>query len=100
MAWNPFGVMFELSASSGSVKRTSATQFTVKINASWETYYSGAQTNYGMTASSGGKSVTLNPFGTYASSGSYTYNTPITDKTVVAVHLLVLIILLAMELQQ
>lgn len=70
MAWNPFGVQFELSASSGGVTRTSATQYTVKINASWETYYSGAQTNYGMTASSGGKSVTLNPFGTYASSGS------------------------------
>ncbi len=70
MAWNPFGVMFELSASSGGVTRTSATQYTVKINASWETYYDGAQTNYGMTASSGNGSVTLNPFGTYASSGS------------------------------
>ena len=70
MAWNPFGVQFELSASSGGVTRTSATQYTVKINVAWETYYSGAQTNYGMTASSGGGSVTLNPFGTYASSGS------------------------------
>lgn len=70
MAWNPFGVAFELSASSGGVTRTSATQYTVKINASWETYYSGARTNYGMTASSGGRSVILNPFGTYASSGS------------------------------
>lgn len=70
MAWNPFGVQFELSASSGGVTRTSATQYTVKINASWETYYSGAQTNYGMTASSGGGSVNLNTFGKYASSGS------------------------------
>lgn len=70
MAWNPFGVQFELSASSGGVTRTSATQYTVKINASWETYYSGAQTNYGMTASSGGSSVNLNTFGKYASSGS------------------------------
>ena len=70
MAWNPFGVMFELSASSGGVTRTSATQYTVKINAAWETYYEGAQTNYGMTASSGNGSVILNPFGTYASSGS------------------------------
>jgi hypothetical protein len=70
MAWNPFGVMFELTATGGTVTRTSATQYTVKINAAWETYYSGAQTNYGMTASSGGGSVTLNPFGTYASSGS------------------------------
>ena len=70
MAWNPFGVAFEVAASSGGVTRTSATQYTVKINASWESYYSGAQTNYGMTASSGGGSVTLNPFGTKASSGS------------------------------
>lgn len=70
MAWNPFGVSFELTASGGTVTRTSATQYTVKINATWETYYSGAQTNYGMTASSGGGSVTLNKFGTYASSGS------------------------------
>lgn len=70
MAWNPFGVMFELTASGSSVTRKSATQFTVKVTAHWETYYSGAQTNYGMTASSGGGSVTLNPFGTYASSGT------------------------------
>lgn len=70
MAWNPFGVMFELSASSGGVTRISATQYTVKINAAWETYYEGAQTNYGMTASSGGGSVNLNTFGNYASSGS------------------------------
>lgn len=70
MAWNPFGVQFELEASGSSVTRTSATQFTVKVTAHWETYYSGAQTNYGMTASSGGGSVTLNKFGTYASSGT------------------------------
>lgn len=70
MAWNPFGVMFELTATGGTVTRISATQYTVKINAAWETYYSGAQTNYGMTASSGGGSVTLNKFGTYASNGS------------------------------
>lgn len=74
MAWNPFGVLLEISASAGTVTRTSATKFTVKINAAWETYYSGAQTNYGMTASSGGSSVTLNPFGTKSSgdSGSFT----------------------------
>lgn len=70
MAWNPFGVSFELTATGGTVTRTSVTQYTVKINVAWETYYSGAQTNYGMTASSGGGSVTLNKFGTYASSGS------------------------------
>lgn len=68
--WTPFGVALDITATSGGVTRTSATQYTVKINASWEVYYSGAQTNYGMTASSGSGSVTLNPFGTYASSGS------------------------------
>lgn len=72
MSWNPFGVLLEISASAGTVTRTSATQFTVKINVSWETYYSGAQTNYGMTASSGGASVTLNPFGTKSSGKSGT----------------------------
>ena len=74
MAWNPFGVLLEIAATAGTVTRTSATQFTVKITAEWETYYSGAQTNYGMTASAGGGSVTLNPFGTKSSgdSGSFT----------------------------
>lgn len=68
--WTPFDVALDLTATGVTVTRKSATQFTVKINAYWETYYSGAQTNYGMTASSGGGSVTLNPFGTKASSGS------------------------------
>lgn len=68
--WTPFDVALDITATAATVTRKSATQFTVKINASWETYYSGAQTNYGMTASSGGSSVTLNPFGTKASSGS------------------------------
>lgn len=72
--WTPFGVALDITATGGTVTRTSATQFTVKINASWETYYSGAQTNYGMTASSGGSSATLNQFGTKSSgnSGSFT----------------------------
>lgn len=69
MSWNPFGVMLEISATGGTVTRISATQFTVVISAHWETYYSGAQTNYGMTAASGGATVTLNSFGT-KSSGS------------------------------
>ena len=71
--WTPFDVALDLTATGSSVTRKSATQFTVKISASWETYYNGAQTNYGMTASSGGGSVTLNPFGTKASSGSGTF---------------------------
>ena len=68
--WTPFDVALDITATKSTVTRTSASKYTVKINASWETYYSGAKTNYGMTASSGGGSVTLNPFGTKASSGS------------------------------
>ena len=69
--WTPFGVALDITATAGTVTRTSATKFTVKINASWETYYSGAATKYGMTASSGGGSVTLKAFSnTAASSGS------------------------------
>lgn len=70
--WTPFEVALDITATVASVTRQSATQYTVKFNVSWETYYNGAQTNYGMTASSGGGSVTLNPFGTKASSGSGT----------------------------
>lgn len=69
--WTPFGVALDITATGGTVTRTSATQYTVKINASWETYYSGAQTNYGMTASSGGVTHTISAFnGTKRSSGS------------------------------
>ena len=69
--WTPFGVALDITATGGTVTRTSATQFTVKINASWETYYSGAQTNYGMTASSGGTTATISAFtGAKRSSGS------------------------------
>ena len=68
--WTPFGVALDITATGGTVTRKSATQYTVKINASWETYYNGAQTNYGMTASSGGGSVNLNTFGTKSSGGS------------------------------
>lgn len=69
--WTPFGVALDLTATGGTVTRTSATQYTVKINVSWETYYSGAQTNYGMTAASGGVTHTISAFnGTKRSSGS------------------------------
>lgn len=71
--WTPFGVALDITATGATVTRTSATQYAVKINASWETYYSGAKTNYGMTASSGGSSVSLNTFGTKSSSGSGTF---------------------------
>lgn len=69
--WTPFGVALDLTATGSTVTRTSATQFTVKINVAWETYYSGAQTNYGMTAASGGVTHTISAFnGTKRSSGS------------------------------
>lgn len=69
--WTPFGVALDITATGSTVTRTSATKFTVKINASWETYYEGALTKYGMVASSGGSSVTLKTFSnTAASSGS------------------------------
>ena len=68
--WTPFGVALDITATGGTVTRTSATKFTVVINASWETYYSGAQTNYGMDVTSGGVTKTISSFGTKRSSGS------------------------------
>lgn len=71
--WTPFGVALDVTATAATVTRTSATQYTVKINVSWETYYSGAQTNYGMSATSGGSTVTISAFtGAKRSSGSST----------------------------
>ena len=73
--WTPFGVALDVTATGSTVTRTSATTYTVKINVSWETYYSGAQTNYGMTAASGGVTYTISKFdGTKRSSdsGSFT----------------------------
>lgn len=72
--WTPFGVALDVTATGGTVTRTSATQYTVKINVAWETYYSGALTNYGMTAASGGVTHTISAFnGTKRSSGSGTF---------------------------
>lgn len=72
--WTPFGVALDVTATGGTVTRKSATQFTVVINASWETYYSGAQTNYGMSAASGGVTSTISAFtGAKRSSGSSTF---------------------------
>lgn len=69
--WTPFGVALDITATAGTVTRKSATQYTVVINASWETYYSGAKTNYGMSAASGGVTSTISAFdGTKRSSGS------------------------------
>lgn len=71
--WTPFGVALDITATGGTVTRTSATKYTVVINASWETYYSGAQTNYGMSATSGGVTKTISSFGTKRSSGSSSF---------------------------
>lgn len=72
--WTPFGVALDVTATGGTVTRKSATQFTVAINVSWETYYEGAQTNYGMTATSGGVTKTISAFdGTKRSSGSASF---------------------------
>lgn len=71
--WTPFGVALNVTATGGSVVRTSATKFTVVINASWETYYDGAQTNYGMSATSGGVAKVISSFGTKRSKGSASF---------------------------
>ena len=72
--WTPFGVALDITATAGTITRTSATEFTVVLNVSWETYYSGAQTNYGMSATSGGVTKTISAFnGTKRSSGSASF---------------------------
>lgn len=68
--WNPFGVTLNITATCASVTRISATQYKVKINASWESYWGNAKTNYGMTATSGNASVLLNDFGNKSTGGS------------------------------
>lgn len=69
--WTPFGVALNITATGGTVTRKSATQYTVSINTSWETYWDGAKTNYGMSATSGGVTKTISAFdGTKRGSGS------------------------------
>lgn len=75
--WNPFGVALDITATAGTVKRISATQYTVVINASWKTSYSGNKTMYCMDASSGGVTKTLYEYtgaasGSSGTSGSFT----------------------------
>lgn len=75
VSWTPFGVELNLTATTGKVVRTSASQFTVVITASWKTHYSGAKTNYGMKVTSGGKTIYIPKYdgNKYASgSGSLT----------------------------
>ena len=69
--WTPFGVALDITATGGTVTRTSATQFEVAINVSWKTYWDDAKTNYGMKVTSGGVTKTISTFdGTKRSSGS------------------------------
>lgn len=67
--WNPFGVEMNITATAVTVTRISATQFTVKMKVAWSCTGSN-KTDYGMTATSGGASVSLNAQGTRAASGS------------------------------
>lgn len=72
--WTPFGVALDITATAGTVTRVNATTFTVVLNVSWETYYSGAKTNYGMSATSGGVTKTISAFdGTKRSGGSSSF---------------------------
>ncbi len=72
--WTPFGVALDISATINSVTRVSASQFSVNITASWETYYAGAKTNYGMEAKAGIVTAAVSAFdGTKRSSGSKTF---------------------------
>ena len=72
--WTPFGAALNITANSAGVTRISATQYQVKINVSWETYWSGNETWYKMEASSGGKTVVLHDgkSGSEGSSGTLT----------------------------
>ena len=71
--WTPFGVALNITATGGTVTRISATQYKVAINVSWETYWDGAKTNYGMSVSSGGVTKVISAFGTKRSSGSSSF---------------------------
>lgn len=67
--WNPYGASLNITATAAAVTRTSATQYQVKFNVSWETYWSNNKTWYKMEASSGGKTVVLHD-GSSGSNGS------------------------------
>lgn len=68
--WNPFGVEMNITATAETVTRISATQFTVKMKVSWACTGSSNKTDYGMKATSGGDSVTINAEGTNRNSAS------------------------------
>lgn len=72
--WKPLSDMWlEIEAKAATPVRSSATQFTVSITATWKTYYDSNKTLWGVTAESGGKTSTLNSFGTKSSGSSKTF---------------------------
>ena len=74
--WTPFGVALNITATAGTVTRTSATRYTVVLNVSWKTYWNGATTWYGMWAYPNDLTYPdgfeITPFGSAHSSGSKT----------------------------
>lgn len=83
--WNPFGVSLNITAVAETVKRTSATKFTVKLKVSWACVSSGNKTDYGMKATSGGSTVTINAEGTKRHDATaYLTGTYTVDKNVAA----------------
>jgi uncharacterized repeat protein (TIGR02543 family) len=89
-AWTPFGVSLNITAVAETVKRISATTFTVKMKVSWSCASSGNKTDYGMKATSGGSTVTINAEGTKRHdataylTGTYTVseNVAVQDKSI------------------
>ena len=53
--WNPAGVTFDITITASDIKRTGETSFTADIYVKWYGHFS--KTNYGMTASAGGKTI-------------------------------------------
>lgn len=73
--WTPFEVALDLTATASSITRTSATQFTFKLNVSWKTHWDGAKTNFGMSVHTDGLGTKIVSAynGSARSSGSATY---------------------------
>lgn len=74
--WTPYGVALDITATAGTVTRTSASRYTVVLNVSWKCHWSGASTWYGMWAYPKDLSYPdgfeITPFGSAHSSGSKT----------------------------
>lgn len=71
--WNPYGVSLNVTATVDSISRSSASQYKVTFKVSWECYWDNAQTNYGMSATSGGVTKVISSFGTKRHSGSASF---------------------------